>query len=460
MNDADETDFIDVGDLTGEDLERLDALLTDESSQVTFPITAAQADILEVAQSYPQTTSAGIHLAIRIDGRISLQRLYAAHEALSMRHSALRTTFAVKDGSWVQTVSSSANPLRMTTREQIGDDLVRDVLERHRTQGFAATHGGALAHTEVLTTRDNRHLLVWSFHHSVVDGYSLGIIWDDLVALYNGREIGPAPEPFNEFARWQREWLDTDAARSQLSRLVQRTPLPAPTITNSRASTSRPDPEIGSLTVAIGSDTLRAVMGFATAADVSLHMLLVAIYREAAEAVGVLESAAPIWTPLAARTSTRFTRTVGMLANALPIYGRPAQAADLRTALGDVRTDCLLAIESQQLPRRNLLRERPDIPSDALLALQNTPSGTQSMIDAEAAVVRPSGWPPVAPILEFYSPLTGLFRTAMSFAFRDDGLVGVLEYDQARVSPTVAQELLAKATSAIEALASRSNPWS
>src|SRR6185436_500797 len=123
---------------------------------------------------------------------VSIEALLTAHHRLLARHPALGTTI-VDDGRTVgqHTGTATEFPVTLATATAIDDELVRSTLDRQRLAGFDVL-GGALARAELVATRTGEHLLVWSFHHAVVDGYSLGIIWDDFVALYNGAGL---PEP-------------------------------------------------------------------------------------------------------------------------------------------------------------------------------------------------------------------------------------------------------------------------
>src|SRR5581483_3589243 len=67
------------------------------------------------------------------------------------------------------------------------------------------------------------HLLLVTFHHSVFDGWSIGVFQGELAAGYEalaaGREPG-LPElavQYSDFAAWQREWRGGDRMENQLA---------------------------------------------------------------------------------------------------------------------------------------------------------------------------------------------------------------------------------------------------
>ncbi|MDX3660675.1 condensation domain-containing protein [Streptomyces sp. ID05-26A] len=437
---------VDLDQLSEEDLLLLAELLGDE-----YPVTAAQQDMLDCASAHPGSVAAGIHLAFRIEGAVSVERLRAAHDALLERHPALRTTFREDAGRWVQAVSAdTAFPLTLRTTDEADDDVVRAALSRHQTDSFDLRGGGALARAELLMARRGPHLLVWSFHHAVVDGYSLGLIWDDFAARYNGHVDEPVPTPFGEYAEWQREWLTGPEAEEQQGR-VRAKALPASSPCTRRVS----DPDIGSLDIVVPPDLHEAITQLGKESATTTHMMLLAVYRHAVAAEGLLDSVAPVWTPLAGRTDPRFSRTVGMFANALPVYGGAHAESTVDAAMSEVREGCILAMECQSVPRRRL----DDLPVQALFALQNTASGSGVLAGSTTSLVRPAGVPQVAPILEFYSPADRLFRTALSFGYRGGGLAGVLEYDRAVVPDAVAQAVVARFGELVRRLVNGDVAW-
>ncbi|MET9260820.1 condensation domain-containing protein [Amycolatopsis sp. NPDC004079] len=440
------TNLPDLEQLSEEDLLLLEELLGDE-----YPVTAAQADMIDCAAAHPDSRAAGIHLAMRVEGGVSVERLRAAHDAMWDRHAAFRTTFRHTGDGWVQGVATGGTfPFTLRTAETFDDHLVRRVLNKHQREGFDLLGGGALARAELVLTRDGTHLQVWSFHHAVVDGYSLGLIWDDFTAHYNGLPHASAPASFGEYALWQREWLHGAEANGQQQRLLA---LAEPAV--SPCTVRRPNPSIGSVDVAVPPDVHEAVARLGAASATTTHMVLLAAYRHSVAAEGFLDASAPVWTPLAGRTDARFASTVGMFANAVPVFGGAAPASTVAGSLEEVKNGCITAMECQSVPQREL----PDVPVQALFALQNTSSGSGALSGSTTTVVRPDGVPQVAPILEFYSPADRMFRTALSFGYRGGGLAGVLEHDRAVVPDEAARLIAARFSETVALFASGTVPW-
>ena len=60
-------------------------------------------------------------------------------------------------------------------------------------------------------------------HHSVSDGWSLGVFFRELVSLYRAYAKGessplaPLPIQYADYAQWQRRWLQGEVLEKQLS---------------------------------------------------------------------------------------------------------------------------------------------------------------------------------------------------------------------------------------------------
>ena len=67
------------------------------------------------------------------------------------------------------------------------------------------------------------YVLLVTMHHSVSDGWSLGIFFRELVSLYqayvNGEDspLAPLPIQYADYAQWQRRWLQGEVLERQVS---------------------------------------------------------------------------------------------------------------------------------------------------------------------------------------------------------------------------------------------------
>ncbi|MEV4630261.1 MupA/Atu3671 family FMN-dependent luciferase-like monooxygenase [Micromonospora sp. NPDC049523] len=135
--------------------------------------------------------------AVRLDGRLDVPALHAALVRLVARHGALRTVFRERDGDPVQIVLGRGT-LDFAVEEHAGrdeDEAVRAALAVESRRAFDLATGPLFV-SRLLRWSDERHVLVLSFHHIVVDATSAAVLARDLSALYRAELTGqPATLP-------------------------------------------------------------------------------------------------------------------------------------------------------------------------------------------------------------------------------------------------------------------------
>ncbi|MCB5179022.1 non-ribosomal peptide synthetase [Streptomyces antimicrobicus] len=155
-----------------------------------------------------------------LSGPLRAAELRAACDALLARHETLRAAFApTASGRAVQVVTAVRRvpwaELDLTAlpaaarQERLAAELAAD---RARPFDMAAA---PLVRFLLVRLEPERHALVLTGHHIVLDGASLGLVLDDLLDGYGGGTGTRAPEP-RPSLRAYTEWLagqDADAAR-------------------------------------------------------------------------------------------------------------------------------------------------------------------------------------------------------------------------------------------------------
>src|SRR5262249_33900845 len=68
----------------------------------------------------------------------------------------------------------------------------------------------------------DEHVLLLTLHHIAADGWSIGLLKRELAALSRRERLEPLPVQYADYAIWQREVQDGDAARQALDHLCRR----------------------------------------------------------------------------------------------------------------------------------------------------------------------------------------------------------------------------------------------
>src|SRR5262249_31375028 len=81
---------------------------------------------------------------------------------------------------------------------------------------------GPLIRARLLRLEDEEHVLLVTVHHIVADGWSIGLLTQELGTLYGAYSCGkasPLPElplQYPDFAVWQEQWLKSNGVDDQL----------------------------------------------------------------------------------------------------------------------------------------------------------------------------------------------------------------------------------------------------
>ncbi len=165
-----------------------------------LPLSAGQQRLWFLHQFEPGDTEYNSALALRLRGSLDVSRLTSVLRELVLRHESLRTTFDQVDGQPVQVVHADLRLDVPVTQPDDLDSALRAEVERP----FDLEHG-PLFRASILRVAEDDHVLLLASHHIVVDGWSLGVLADELGALYRGEELPPIALQYADFAVWQRQ---------------------------------------------------------------------------------------------------------------------------------------------------------------------------------------------------------------------------------------------------------------
>jgi amino acid adenylation domain-containing protein len=204
------------------------------------PLSPAQEGML--ADSLAAGSGAYVeHLVCPLEGALDADAFAAAWERLAARHPVLRSAFVWKGLPEPRqfALSAGAPPLAREDWSALEDDeaeaRLADRIAADRAAGFDPGRP-PLLRAALLRRGPARSWLVWSYHHILVDGWSLPILLEDLLALYGAERGGPAPPPAPAATAFARHvaWLRArDAApdeaywRGRLRGFAEPTPVAA-----------------------------------------------------------------------------------------------------------------------------------------------------------------------------------------------------------------------------------------
>src|SRR5918997_1581662 len=190
-----------------------------------LPLSFAQQRLWFLNEFQPGGAEYNSRLALRLVGPLDVAALTAALQALPARHESLRTTFDQVDGKAVQLVHPAHDlPVPLVdlsgSSNRSSDELDR-VLSEEYSRPFDLRRG-PLFRALLVRLSEREHVLLLTAHHIVTDGWSMGVLTDELGSLYQAARRGeeatllPPPLQYGDYAVWQRTRTPDSALDGQL----------------------------------------------------------------------------------------------------------------------------------------------------------------------------------------------------------------------------------------------------
>ncbi|OUS31223.1 hypothetical protein A9Q99_04290 [Gammaproteobacteria bacterium 45_16_T64] len=201
------------------------AMMAVDKSQ-PLPISFAQQRLWFLDQLDPGTPVYNMPGAIRLDGVLDADLLNKVFSEIVNRHDSLRTGFISVDEQPMQVIADKGEWVVEFSDISHLPAEDRDLEALRQAQNEVSfsfdLEVGPLIRTRLLKLSDTSHVLIVNMHHIISDGWSNGILMQDLVSIYDAFSHGrPSPLPdlaiqYADFSVWQRNWLQGDVLQEQI----------------------------------------------------------------------------------------------------------------------------------------------------------------------------------------------------------------------------------------------------
>jgi amino acid adenylation domain-containing protein/non-ribosomal peptide synthase protein (TIGR01720 family) len=201
--------------------------IVERDEMTAIPLSFAQQRLWFLDQLEPGSAQYNIPAAVRLTGDLNTQALEQSLTEVIRRHETLRTSFSVVDEQPVQVISPFSSLVLATDdlrrleeneREPEVERLVREEAKRP----FDLKQG-PLMRARLVRLSEQQHVLLFTMHHIITDGWSLGVLIREVAALYeayvsdNSPALAELPIQYADFTIWQREWLNSGVLDQQLA---------------------------------------------------------------------------------------------------------------------------------------------------------------------------------------------------------------------------------------------------
>ncbi len=382
-----------------------------------IPLSWAQERLWFVNQLEGESGAYTIDLTMRLRGNLNVKALEKAFQAIIQRHEPLRTQFKLKDNKPIQAIDSNVTftlPVVNLQNLSHSEQQVKNLLLAAASEPFDLESGSVLR-VKLWQLETEEYVLLLAIHHIAADGWSIGVLIDELSAYYRSFCTGTKADlpdlsiQYADFAVWQRQWLTNEVLDRQLSYWKQQltgvpllhqlpTDRPRPAIQSFRGGTERLQldsqltQQLKKLSQESGSTLFMTLLaGFA---------VLLSRYSQQTDVV--------IGSPIANRNRTEIEGLIGFFVNSLVLRFDLSQDPTFEDFLAQVRQTTQDAYDHQDLPFEMLVEklqierhlDRNPL-TQIVFALQNAPSSPWDLPGVNIEDI-PSGLDSVRVDLEVY----------------------------------------------------------
>ncbi|MBE8595309.1 non-ribosomal peptide synthetase [Xenorhabdus sp. BG5] len=389
-----------------------------------------------------------IPIILHLSGKLDYTAFTAALDQLVSRHESLRTRFVLLDDQPYQHIDNADTGFSLTCHDlRRLDETSRmahiNELAELETQTPFDFANEPMIRGHLLQLSDEEHVLILTQHHIITDGWSVGILFRELSALYRtaqgkcGDPLPHLPIQYADYAVWQQKWLRDEALTAQRD-FWQKQLQNAPTLLTLPIDHPRPPEQSytgAHVPVHLNADLLSALKALGQRQDATLFMTLLAAWSIVLARLSGQDDIV-IGTPVANRSLSDLEGLIGFFVNTLPLRIELEQYNSVANLLAHVREQTLAAYAHQDLPFEQLVETLKPERSlsynpifQVMLALNNIPTQSLELPGLSVSKVVP-------PHRSAYFDLT------LSLTESQDGLTGYLEYASSLFDRTTVERMV------------------
>ncbi|HYH82162.1 MAG TPA: amino acid adenylation domain-containing protein, partial [Longimicrobium sp.] len=338
-----------------------------------------------------------IPMGLRLRGDLDRGALVRSLDRIVARHEALRTSFPVMDGEPVQRIAPVEESAFRLVEHDLhaapdAEDELRRLMRDEATAPFDLEQG-PLARGRLVRLAADDHVLLLTMHHIVSDGWSVGVLYRELGALYaafvhgQGDPLPPLPVQYADYAVWHRRWVEGPVLEAQAEYWLA-TLAGAPELLELPTDHPRPaKQDFAGSTVNVELDEVltAALKTLSQRHGTTLFMTLLAGWATVLSRLSGQHDVV-VGTPSANRGRSEIEGLIGFFVNMLPVRVDLSGAPAVAEALGRVKARALEAQANQDIPFEQVVeRVRPSRSLShtplfqVMFAWQNAPEGSPEL---------------------------------------------------------------------------------
>ena len=337
---------------------------------------------------------------IKLTGELNIHALKYAFSEVVKRHDVLRTNVKIIDGQITQVVRAvepgyldvidltniknpeqywRVNALMLDESSRAFDIEINQNAQRMR-----------LMRTRLIKLAEHEYILLVTLHHIVSDGWSMGVLVNEVAELYDAKlnrraaKLPALPIQYADYAVWQQDLVASGVFRSQEQYWCdQLRDVPVLKLPTDRSRPPVQTPHGSRVSFTIDNDLTDGLYRFSQEQGVTLFMALLAVFELLLHRYSHQDDFC-VGTPIANRTRAELEPLIGCFVNTLVLRAQFHENLTVQQLMSQVREVTLGAYTHQDLPFEVLVdklgveRDMSRTPLfQVMFSLQNTPQDHQ-----------------------------------------------------------------------------------
>ena len=189
--------------------------------QPDYDVSRAQKRMWVLSQLGESSVAYNISVAYKLKGELNVDAFAWALQSVVARHESLHTVFVESDGVLKQVVHDAGSvAFRLDVvdlrAEANVEESVRALIDAEANAPFDLS-AAPLLRAKLILLSAPEMVLLFTMHHIISDGWSMGILIKEVWSLYDGRcrsknvSLPPLPIQYKDYAAWQNQLLEHDA---------------------------------------------------------------------------------------------------------------------------------------------------------------------------------------------------------------------------------------------------------
>jgi iturin family lipopeptide synthetase B len=355
-----------------------------------YPVSSVQKMVYLSTQIEGGELSYNMPGILTLEGRIDMDRLQTAFHRLIQRHESLRTGFEMIRGEPMQVIKQQVEfsiERYKATAEEV-EELFRTFVRTFDLSQAPLLRAG------LIELKQDKHIFMFDMHHIVTDGASMNIFVEELIQLYDGKELTPLRIQYKDFTAWQQQAGQRERIKRQEDYWLDvfHEELPPFELPKDFARPRVRSFDGKRYNFVLDDTVVQGVKQMEELTGATAYMILLASYTILLAKYSAQEDIV-VGTPIAGRVHEDLQHIIGMFVNTLAIRTAPAGEKTFMDYVTETKETMLKAYENQEYPFEELVEKlgvKRDLSRnplfDTMFVVQNT---EQTDIEVDSLTVRP-----------------------------------------------------------------------